>query len=447
MAVPHNWWRSTALTLLEKGSGMVFALGTAMVLLRSLSKTEFATWGLFVLITYFLEMARSGLIQNGLVRYLSLNRYAEQTYREIATASLALNLAFSLVSNLVLWGITGWLVRAYEAPGLRELLPVYYATNIVMAGFYHLNFVQQANWEFRGIFWSTFFQRGGLFFWSLICVFFEWPLALPPLAWALFAGSALGALVSSIYARPFLRHGWPIRMGWIQELAGFGKYVLGTNLSTMFYKNIDKLTIGSVLGPEAYAVYDAAGRITQLVEAPSFSVAAVVFPQGAQRMEQEGASGIKRLYERSVAAVLAIILPFVLAVWLFSEPIVWIVAGDAYAESANLARLTALFGLFLPFAVQFGTILDSTGRPATNLAYTFFTAVLNFGLSFWLVGEIGIVGAAVASLIGYVISFVLMQRLLYRDFGIQAWKAFVFIPEIYKMGWGRIFDKRVEKEV
>jgi O-antigen/teichoic acid export membrane protein len=98
-------------------------------------------------------------------------------------------------------------------------------------------------------------------------------------------------------------------------------------------------------------------------------------------------------------------------------------------------RLTAFFGLFLPFAVQFGTILDSTGRPATNFGYTAFTAALNAVLSYALVWQIGLLGAALATLTGYVVSFFLMQRLLYRDYGIQAWNAFRYIPEFYRMGW------------
>jgi lipopolysaccharide exporter len=434
----NYWWRSAALTLLEKGSGMVFALGTSMLLLRALTKGEFATWGLFLIVTYFLEMGRNGLIQNGLVRYLALHRHDEREYREIATASLALNFVFSIVTNFVIWFGLDWFATQYQAPQLRVVLPVYLATNFVMALLCHANFVQQANFEFRGIFWSTFLQRGGLFAWIVLCELLGWPILLSQLAWALFAGSLLGAAASMLYARPFLRHGWPPDFRWMKRLAGYGKFVLGTNLSTMFYKNIDKLALGSLLGPAAFAIYDAAGKITQLVEAPSFSIAQVVFPQGAERMRSEGAAGIKRLYERSVAAVLCLILPFVVMVLLFAKPVVLLFAGAAYADSAEVLRITAFFGLFLPFAVQFGTILDSTGRPATNFFYTLFTAALNLGLSYVLIHQFGVLGAALASLVGYSISFVLMQRLLFRDFGIQWWRPFGYVPEIYRLMWEKV---------
>lgn len=435
------WLRSSLLTLLEKGTALAFALGTVVLLLRGLSKADFAAWGLFLLITYFLEMGRMGLIQNGLVRYLTLHRGQPDEYSAILSAALALNLLFSVVSNLLLWAGTGWLVRTWHTPQLAALLPVYFATNFVMALFYQTNFVQQANFEFRGIFWATFFYRGALFFWVLYCWASGAPLRLEALAGAMLIGAALGTAASWWYARPFLTFLRGIDLQWAKKLVRYGKYGLGTNLSAMFYKNIDKLMLGNLLGPAAFAVYDAAGRITQLIETPSFSMAAVVFPKSAQRAESEGPAGISRLYERSVGAILAFILPFVALAVVFARPLVALLAGPAYADSAGVLRLTALFGLFLPFAVQFGTVLDSTGRPAVNFAYTLLTAGLNFALSFFFIKSLGLYGAALATLTGYFLSFLFMQRLLARDYGVRWWRAFGYVPDFYAMAFGLLKNR------
>ncbi len=411
-----------------------------MLLLRGLTKEDFAAWGIFLIVTSFLEMGRSGLIQNGLVRYWAVHRDEPDELRALSMAALALNLIFSVVSNVVLWLSMHALAATYHAPMLTTLLPIYGITNLIMAFLYHCNFVQQANFEFRGIFWSTFFFRGVLFGWTLLCWLMGWPIALPALAMAMLAGAVAGALATAFFAWPVLYLG-PLTGRWMGRLAAYGKYVLGTNLSTMFYKNIDKLTLGNLLGPAAFAIYDAAGKITQMVETPSFSIASVVFPQSAQRMAQDGPAGVKWLYERSVGAILALILPFVALSVLFAEPIVLVFAGEQYVESANVLRLTAFFGLFMPFAVQFGTILDSTGRAATNFSYTFFIALLNFGLSYWFVQRFGLFGAAYATLTAYAIGFLLMQRLLRRDFGIEWFRAFGYVPEMYRLGFAVVRRK------
>jgi O-antigen/teichoic acid export membrane protein len=435
------WIKSGILTLLEKGSGLVFAVGSAAILFRSLSKEDFAAWGIFLLITYFLEMGRSGLIQNGLLRHLTLNRENPSDYAAISTASFTINLFFSVCSNIVLWLAADWLIVFYHAPQIASVLPVYFITNFIMAFFYHCNFVQQANLEFRGIFWGTFFFRGALFAWILCCKLSGMAIQLQPLAISMLIGASVGSLASWLYARPFLHFTKTLDFQWVGKLVSYGKYVLGTNLSTMFYKSIDKLTLGHLAGPAAFAVYDAAAKVTQLIETPSFTMAAIVFPQSARRMERDGPAGIAYLYERSVGAILAIILPFLAGTLLFAEPVIWVFAGPKYMESANILRLTAFFGLFLPFAVQSGTILDSIGRPALNFVCTFFTAALNLGLSYLFVREFGMFGAALATLTGYAVSFIILQRILYRQYGIRWWRAFSHIAGFYRMGYHMIQSK------
>jgi O-antigen/teichoic acid export membrane protein len=443
----NHWLRPGLFSLLEKGVAMAFNLGTTLLLLRLLTPNDFAAWGLFVILGYFVEMGRSGLIQNAMIRHLALHRDNPETCAAISTAALTLHLCFSVFSNLLIWLGAGWMASYYQAPQLTHLLPVYFGINLVMAFYAHGYFVQQASSEFRGVFWGAVFLRGLPFGWVLCCWMTGMPVELPRLAVAMLAGSVVGGVAVWWYARPFLAFSRKPDPVWIGKLLDFGKYVLGTNLSTMFYKNIDKLTLGHLLGPAAFAVYDVAGKVTQLIEMPSFSVAAVVFPHGAGRMAREGAEGIKRLYERSVAAILAIILPFAVGVWCFAEEIMAVFAGPAYVAGADVLRLTAFFGLFLPFAVQFGTVLDSTGRPSLNFAFTCFTAMLNLGLSYGLVPVFGLFGAAYATLAGYALSFILMQVYLNRKFNINAMAAFQYIPEIYLILWRRLKPERWRAQV
>lgn len=429
------WVRSGFYTLMERAVGLLFAFGTAVILLRALSKEDFATFTLFLLITYFVEIGRSGLIQNGLVRFLSTSRDNPPEYASFTTAALVLNLAYSLVSVLLLRLGEQWIIDTWHTPKLAEMLPLYYVIVFIMAFFYHFNFVQQANFEFRGIFWGTFFFRGAKFIWAAICVFTGMAIRLDHLVVAKLVGVSVGCVASWLYTSAYLRHTLSVNWKHVGDLLRYGKYVLGTNLSTMLAKNIDKLSLGHLLGPAAFAVYDAAGKITQLVEAPSFSIAAVVFPKSAEQMEKNGADGVGELYVRSVSVILAIIVPVLILVFVFAKPIIVLFAGPAYIESAGVLRLTVFFGLFMPFAVQFGTILDSTGRPALNFGVTLLTAIINLCLSYLFVPLFGMMGAALATLTGYFITFLFMQYLLSRDYGVRWWQAFVYLPHFYRLAF------------
>lgn len=444
------WLRSALFSLLEKAAGLIFSLGTVMISSRLLSRHDFAAWGFFTLLLYFVEMGRSGLLQNGLMRFTATHKDQETERHRIQTAALLLNVAYTLLTGLLLLAMASWLATAYSLPQITTLLPVYLLTNLFLTMLSHSQFVQQAHLEFRGLFWGTFLYRGILFAWLLICWGTQKALLLTEMAYVQAFGALSGALVCARLARPWFPT-WQktihytgqwvsLKKAMLQFLV-YGRYVLGTNMSAMFYKNIDKLTLGGLLGPSAFAIYDVAGKITQMIEAPSFSIAAVVFPQSAHRAIHEGTEGVRLLYERSVGAILSIILPFLVFTLCFAEWIVYILAGPQYADSANILRLTAFFGMFMPFAVQFGTVLDSTGHPDTNFRYTLGTALLNLSLNYFFVKSFGLYGAAIATLTGYAVSFVFMQRLLHHQYGIVWWKAFQNIPLLYRTAWEMVARK------
>ena len=439
---------NTLFALFERALGMLFSLGTAMLLLRSLSKEDFAAWGLFLLITYFLDMARSGLIQNGLVRNLTLTRESPQSYVSLKQAAFLLNVFFTFCSNLILWLIMDWIADSWNVPQLLGIIPVYFVLSFVQVILTHFNYIQQALHEFKGIFLANISSKAAIFCWVVYCYVSGASVNLFSLAMAMLLGLCIGSMASWYFLQKLVQ---PKYMGensfnqifhWIKQLISYGKWVLGTNFSTMLYKNVDKLSLGYLIGPAAFAVYEAAGKVTQLVEAPSFSIASVVFPKGSERLKEKGPNGIKLLYERSVGAILAIVLPFILGILLFPETIMLLFAGDAYLESADILVITAFFGLLLPFAVQFGTILDATGKPHINFAYTFFTAVLNLVLSWYFIQWYGLRGAAWATLIGYGVSFVLTQLYLHRHFRINALQAIGYIPEFYVASWKMLVGRK-----
>ena len=437
-AQPASAFRAGILALAERVGAMALTVISTMMLFRILTKEDFAVWGYYLLCTYFVEMGRSGLLQNGLIRLLARAEPPSRDYRRACDAALYLSLAYSALSSLALWLLAPTLAHAWKSPMLATLLPYYVPVNFVMMWYMHANYVQQSRFEFRGIFWGALAYRGALFAY----VFGVWKgwyaMELTHLPLSMLAGAILAGAASWWFARPHLRHAFVFEKKTALDLLNYGRYVLGTNLSAMFYKSVDKMALGYWVGPAAFSVYEAASRITQLIEMPSFSIAQVLFPRTAVETAKADGGNLALLYERSVAAVLGIVLPFIVGVLLFAEPLVRFFAGERYADASDLLRITAFFGLFLPFAVQFGAVTDATGRAALNFRVTLFTALLNLGLSALMIPPYGLYGAAWATLCGYAISFAIMQFLLQRLFGVRWYRAFGHIGSFYLLAWEKI---------
>src|SRR5690606_13239672 len=116
-----------------------------------------------------------------------------------------------------------------------------------------------------------------------------------------------------------------------------------------------------------------------------------------------GNNGVKNLYEKAVGAILAFMIPAILLVWIFAHYIIWFVAGAQYLDAVPILRITMLYGLFMPFAVQFGTVLDSIGLPKINFYFTLANLILLGAIDYFFIWGFGTIGAAYGTLLAYAV--------------------------------------------
>jgi lipopolysaccharide exporter len=271
--------------------------------------------------------------------------------------------------------------------------------------------------DFRGMFYSYVMRNGFLFLSIALGYFNVYTISLERLAWAHLVGGVLGSVVSYLVIRDRLLLAYTIEWTWIKKIFHYGKYVVGTNLSSMLYSAADQFMLGSLVSTASVATYNAPGRITNLINVPSVTLTSVLFPRSAQVMATEGKEGVKVLYEKSVGAVVGVVLPAIVFVSVFPEWIITVIAGESYLDSVPILQVAVFVSLFMPFAYQFGTILDSIGKARINFYTTAISFVANASLNYYLISFYGIMGAVWGSLGIAALRFIVMQFILYRQIG------------------------------
>ncbi len=395
------------------------------MLFRLLDKEAMGTWALLLTLTSILEVGRIGLIQNGLVKHLAPAQ--GPTYNTVFYASLTLHLLLAATISMGVWVSAPLLAHSLQLPLLASLLRIYALTTLLLTPFFHFNFVQQAQLSFKGVFYSNVVRQLTFF---LVVLYFWWQELSPPLhylAWAQVGAATAGSCVATFTAWPYLCRPQKPDKQWMRTLLAFGKYTLGTNLSTMLYRSIDKLMLGILpnAGATGIALYEAAIKINNLADVPTHSLASLVFPQSALRVEAQGLKAVGILYEKAVGAILTPLVPAVIGVWLTAPWCIQFIAGPGYAQSVPILRITILFALFLPFAVQFGTIMDAIGHQRLNFQLTLLGALLNMACNFLFINAMGVIGAAWGTLLTYFILFLLMQWQLRKHLDVRWWRCFV----------------------
>jgi lipopolysaccharide exporter len=422
-----------AFSLMDRVAMVFFGFMNVFFMARMMSKDEIGIWILFTSVTAILEMVRVGFIRNPFITYLVSAETEDK--KNIVTASFFLHCVLSLLISLVIIAGASALSDFWNSPGLTELFFVYAVNNIIFIAYHHFEYLQQAQLKFKGIFISNLFRLGLFALYIAIRFVMQDVPSLMELAIVQCITSIIACFVAYTFVRGTVDFSRTIDFKLVKELFHYGKFTLGTNISSMFVKNTDTWMIGRFISTAGVAIYNPAIRLSNLVEVPTLAIAGVFFPQVSQKLKEHGEAGVRDVYIKSVSLILALTLPMVVPLYIFAELAITIVFGPEYVDSASILRVTLFYTLIIPFNRQFGTVMDGTKRPKINFYLLVLVAILNLAFNFIFLINFGVIGSAFATLLAYSIVFILNQIVLYNIFRINTFHVFTAIIDWYKMGW------------
>lgn len=411
------WLRSGALTFLQRFSVALFGFFSFVILVRLLSVPDFGAWVLYTSFIAVIELLRGGFIKNPLTRrFLSTE---PKEHPSVIGAALLVNLLLFVILATAVAVLAEPVSIWMDAPVLEPLCYLYVPNAFFNTFFLHYTTLQEAHLNFKASFWAYFTQKGLFFFYLIVILFLgdSVTVTLTDLAIVQIIAMAMSSGVSLWFSRNYSIH----RIMWdrshLLAILNHGKYSFGTNISSVLLNNIDSWMLGSMLSPAAVAIYNPALRITRLVEIPMQSVSAITYPKLVQKDVGVSLTNAKHLYEQSVAIILAVMLPIVIVVVVFANPIVVLIAGDDYEAAATVLQITMLYGLLAPFNRQFGITLDAIGKAELGFYFVVASAVVNTVLNFIMIQRFGVIGAAYATTATHVLDVILRQLFLRHILG------------------------------
>ena len=431
-----NWIKKGSHSLLANIVFIGFAFLTFMLLVRIYSPKEFGIWVMYLTVTSFAEMGRIGIVQNGLIKFITSSKNDNEKARYI-TAGLVLNLISAIVSSLVLVALAYWLENTFDAPGLAKLLFLYTLFALLFGLVKFFEFLQMANHDFKGILISNFifgFTLTSAIFTIWIAninislqaiILFQWIAALFALTFSFF------------YAKKYFLLG-NFSKKTLAELFHFGKYVFGTNFSSMLFNRMDTLMLGIFTSPVIVALYNIPTRINNYLDVPLNSVAQIIYPKISEKFAKEGISSVRYLYERSVGLLLAISIPLIIGTLIFAKYIVWILAGEQYLDATPYVMAFAIMGLMKPYGRIMGLTLDAVGKPKLNFNLLLFSLIINFTLNLLFIPPLGITGAVIGTFSAVWITIIIGQFIVRRYISVNYFHPFIYMMRFYKEGWNKI---------
>lgn len=414
---------------------LIFGFGGFYLLVRIFSKEEFGAWSLFLVAVGLIEVIRQSLVRNGLIRFMASG--APEDHSNIISGSVFLNLGITVLAIIVIQLGIPLLGSMWNAPELTEPFQIYCITSLILIPYFQAEFLLQANMNFKGVFYCNLARSGSFFLFILIAFLGIIDINLTELALLQLVAAIIGMAVGYVFVKEAFV--WPRRIDWqwVKKQFHYGKYSVGTGIGAVLNTSLDQFMIGAFLSKPAVASYNIASRFPNLINIPATVFSSLLFPKSA-RVDVNDKASLKSLFEQSVGANLAMVLPVIAVISIFPEFIIRIVASETYVDAVPLLRIIVLYSLFAPFGRQFGTILDSSGRPDINFYVTMSSALVNVGLNYFLIKAYGTMGAVYGTLTVIVLTFIVMKTILVRLLGISTMGILRQVKDFYARSWATL---------
>lgn len=285
--------------------------------------------------------------------------HRKQISREEYSSLYWLNWVLSLVLFGVLYALSPLIAGFYEAPELRQLIPLMGLTLIVTAlgrqhktvFRKHLYFNITARFEMAAALLSLvpayYLAKAG---WGVYALVFSY-----------LAGYAVENVLVFVYGLTTYPLRFHFRFAETRPFLRIGLYDFGSRLLSYFNRDIDLLIIGKLLGQEVLGGYS---LMKQLASKPlnviNPIITSVTSPVLSQLQDDEAA--MKRVYLKTLNALSIVNFPVFIGIGLLCQPLVRLIFGEEYLEVAFLVPVFAFYYLIRSVSNPVGSLLIAKGK-------------------------------------------------------------------------------------
>jgi O-antigen/teichoic acid export membrane protein len=201
------------------------------------------------------------------------------------------------------------------------------------------------------------------------------------------------------------------RLTTVRSIYDFAKYdAISSVISKKLYSWVDVLVIGFFLSATYVTAYEIAWRIAGMVMLLSRSIGFTIFPSVSRLHAEEERSKIEDLVPPVIFGALLIVIPSIGGVYVLSTNLLTILFTSELAIAAPALLILTIGKIPQSMNMIFGQFLQGINRPDLTVVPTAVASILNLIMNLVLVGEIGLVGAAIATVGSMCVSLALVLR-------------------------------------
>ena len=188
-------------------------------------------------------------------------------------------------------------------------------------------------------------------------------------------------------------------------------------ITTLFYW-IDSFSIGYFFNPTYVGYYNAAVPLVSFLGLVPELFMQLFLPMITKEYSRKNFDVIKQLSQQVGKWIIILNLPLFLLMLIFPEQIINILFGEKYLPAVSSLQILSFGGIFMGMVIMCQNLLSMLGKSRLILTNLLIVSIINLGLNFFLIPKYGIMGAAIAtSLVWIILTFILFIQVR-RNIGI-----------------------------
>jgi O-antigen/teichoic acid export membrane protein len=218
--------------------------------------------------------------------------------------------------------------------------------------------------------------------------------------------------------------------GMHRELLTFSVPLMITATMNVLFQNIDIFVLGNSFQRETVAVYGAIFPLATLLTTLLVGFSFVFMPTISELQSNGEHKRMYRTYRVVCKWIFLMSLPIFLVFVTYPELVIKYTFGPKYAEGSLALAILAVGFFSHAVAGPSGDTLTALGHPRLVMYTNVLVTGVNLVLNLLLVPRYSLVGAAVASAIGFILMNGLYLTQLYRESGMHPFRSALFRPAI-----------------
>lgn len=361
------------LSLLGNVISAFFNVLSFAILVRILSLSDFGVWVIFTTTYNILDQVRTGLLQSGLIKFYS--GADAETARTVSGA--AWHVALLLTAGYVILSAAGYFIAfPYVDQHWHLFIPWLGILTLLSLPMNFATWVLQAENRFNQIVYIRIAQNGS-FLVLLAALWLAGSVNLPNVLYAY----AASMVISSLYC--LLRRWTGVRnlvfrtRQQARELYVFGRLIIGSIVSSSLINYTNNMVILSMLGPAKVALFSIPQKFMEVIEILLRSFVATAQPTISAAANRNDHRGVAIAFCKYTGTVTILIIPAIIGMLIFTEPLIILLADREYLEARHVVRITLITAILWPLDRFNGVTLDMVNLPRVNFYKNMLKLVLN----------------------------------------------------------------------